>query len=205
MKVHKDLIMELPGFVPEVLCNDIIQKFESDDRKIDGRIKCGMGNAVETDTKNTKELHISHLEDWKLLDGSLHKYIQSAVGLYLKYFKEEYDFVQPIHTFGPLLKSLETFGVHDNGYSIQKQIKGYEYKWHYDMTESSFLFGMVYLNTIEPDEGGCTEFLSGRKIRPEIGKIMLSPASWTCAHRGNKFTSENKYIISFMIFCGEPK
>jgi hypothetical protein len=111
-----------------------------------------------------------------------------------------------MHTFAPLLSVVKKFGVHDLGYAIQKQKKGAQYKWHFDQESGildSYLFGILYLNTLSEDEGGCTEFINGRKIRPECGKMLLSPANWTYAHCGNEVKSDSKYILTFMIYIGK--
>ena len=59
----------------------------------------------------------------------------------------------------------------------------------------TFLF---YLNTLE--EGGHTEFWGNYKIKPETGKLLLFPASWTFPHCGKTPISDNKYIITGWIY-----
>ena len=54
---------------------------------------------------------------------------------------------------------------------------------------------IVYLNDIE--EGGETEFLYYRKrIKPEAGKLLIFPANYTHAHRGNPPLDKTKYIMT---------
>lgn len=57
---------------------------------------------------------------------------------------------------------------------------------------------MVYLNSFEDGDGGETEFLYQRtRIRPEENLMLLWPASYTHAHRGNPVLSDKyKYIIT---------
>tara|TARA_B100001996_G_scaffold238836_1_gene184625 strand:- start:55 stop:681 length:627 start_codon:yes stop_codon:yes gene_type:complete len=53
---------------------------------------------------------------------------------------------------------------------------------------------MVYLNDVE--EGGETEFLyQQRKFKPEAGKVLIWPGSYTHLHRGNPPMSD-KYIAT---------
>ena len=56
---------------------------------------------------------------------------------------------------------------------------------------------MVYLNTLERD-GGETEFLYQRaRIAPQENLMLLWPASYTHAHRGNPVLGEqSKYIVT---------
>jgi hypothetical protein len=83
---------------------------------------------------------------------------------------------------------------------IQKIDPGEGYHiWHYESSSrpvyNRLLFFIVYLNTI--DDGGETEFLYYRKrIRPEVGKFIMSPCGFTHTHRGNPPLKDTKYILT---------
>jgi hypothetical protein len=53
---------------------------------------------------------------------------------------------------------------------------------------------MWYLNDVE--EGGETEFFGNYKIKPETGKFVLFPATWTYPHAALVPRSGDKYIIT---------
>ena len=57
---------------------------------------------------------------------------------------------------------------------------------------------MIYLNSMEPSEGAETEFLYQRlRINPEENTMLLWPAAYTHAHRGNAVLGQNcKYIVT---------
>ena len=57
---------------------------------------------------------------------------------------------------------------------------------------------MVYLNSLVNGEGGETEFLYQRtRIEPEENLMLLWPASYTHAHRGNPVLADKyKYIVT---------
>lgn len=57
---------------------------------------------------------------------------------------------------------------------------------------------MVYLNSFEENDGGETEFLYQRtRVKPEENLMLLWPASYTHAHRGNPvLTDKYKYIVT---------
>ena len=57
---------------------------------------------------------------------------------------------------------------------------------------------MVYLNSLEDGDGGETEFLYQRtRIKPEENLMLLWPASYTHAHRGNPVLADKyKYIVT---------
>ena len=51
-----------------------------------------------------------------------------------------------------------------------------------------------YLNDV--DKGGETEFWGTYKVKPEAGKLILFPATWSYPHCGNIPISNAKYIIT---------
>jgi len=61
-----------------------------------------------------------------------------------------------------------------------------------------FLAFFMYLNTV--DKGGETEFVDGTLIKPEQGKLMLFPATWTYIHQGRPPISNTKYICTGWIY-----
>lgn len=63
---------------------------------------------------------------------------------------------------------------------------------------SRVLVYTLYLNTLSSEEGGETEFLYQRKrIRPEENTMIIWPAAFTHAHRGNVVLGErSKYIVT---------
>lgn len=57
---------------------------------------------------------------------------------------------------------------------------------------------MLYLNTLTQEEAGETEFLyQQRRLKPEENTMVLWPAAFTHAHRGNTvFGERSKYIVT---------
>lgn len=57
---------------------------------------------------------------------------------------------------------------------------------------------MLYLNTLPEDSAGETEFLyQQRRIHPQENTMVLWPASFTHAHRGNTvFGCQSKYVVT---------
>ena len=57
---------------------------------------------------------------------------------------------------------------------------------------------MLYLNSLETEEAGETEFLYQQlRIKPTENMMVLWPASFTHAHRGNTvFGQHSKYIVT---------
>ena len=198
MREHKDLILELPKFVPESLCKKMIEIFESAPNRETGVIVYMDKKSVIPEMKNSidccpcptciPEAEHEYLE--------VRKFIEHAIDLYKLQLKNEYEYKQKLHTFEGVLNKDMYF----KEPSIQKQPRGGKYAWHFDETFNPtdgphFIMAMIYLNTLEPDEGGCTEFGNGRKVRPECGKVVIWPATWGYPHCGNEVKCESKYTI----------
>ena len=202
MKEHKDLILELPNFVPESLCKKMIEIFENAPNRKPGTVTYHDKDYVIPELKNSidccpcaqciPEAEHEYLE--------VRKFIEHAIDLYKLQLKNEYEYKQNKHTFEVILNNDMYFGE----LGIQKQPRGGKYAWHYDYDGGDgvghFAVLMIYLNTLEPDEGGCTEFGNGRKVRPECGKVVIWPATWAYPHCGNEVTCESKYTIVTQIY-----
>lgn len=78
--------------------------------------------------------------------------------------------------------------------------------WHCEQGNHEFsarvLVYMLYLNTIEPHEAGETEFLyQQQRYRPTENQMILWPAAFTHAHRGNTvFGERSKYVVTGWFF-----
>lgn len=96
---------------------------------------------------------------------------------------------------------LKTSGRHANyAFKVQKtEVGGGYHIWHFesDIREHSqrLLTWMIYLNDVH--EGGETEFLyQHMRVKPEQGTLVIWPAAFTHAHRGNPPLSNEKYIVT---------
>ena len=57
--------------------------------------------------------------------------------------------------------------------------------------------GMIfYLNDVDEDADGTTEFLNDVHVRPKAGKLVMFPADWRTLHRGNVLKHGSKYVVS---------
>ena len=163
-------------------CKGIIDLFESLPQH-----KGVTGGGLNTDVKRTFEVKIQG-DIWKEYDDILCKSLYRAV--------DDYS-IQLINKCNNTTLTDKTLT--DSGYQIQKYIKydGF-YKWHSDERinnekSSRTITFLWYLNDI--DEGGETYFYNG-KVKPEAGKLILFPATWTYNHKGNMPKSHDKYIIT---------
>ena len=176
----------------EEFCNGVIGKFETDSRKRQGRLGSGKNSVVNVDIKDSVDLMISGLDDWKEEDEVLFNSVNKCSQKY-----RNKNLLEDIKI--PIL--LDTMS--DTGYQIQKTSPNSGYSWHddfdpsYDYTSNAgvrVLSFIWYLNDVS--EGGYTEFIDGTKIQPERGKFLIFPSTWNFIHRGFPPKKESKYIIT---------
>ena len=191
-------ILEIPNIVPKVLCDKLVEGFNNSSEKCEDGYMEYFGKKR---SKYNKQLSISGLDAWKELDSTLMNYIQFAFDKYIQNLKEKFDFKGEYHTLDRILYGLKD--VRDTGLLLQKIKRGDKFEWHHDGMpgDSWFLQAIVYLNTLEPSEGGSTEFINGRKVQPEVGKIVLFPSSWLFPHKGNEVKCDAKYICTTVMLA----
>ena len=168
-------------------CEQIIEKFEADDRKWCGKTFDGRGEKVEDKVKVSWDLGVrSDDPSWQSDFEKIHNPVVKCVQNYMQ--------------SSPSLKILSSRVV---GYKIQMypENEGH-FDWHFDASSERTMrriLGLVlYLNDIE--QGGETEFYHQKlKVKPQAGHGLIFPAGWTHMHRGCIPTSEKKYIISSFI------
>ena len=165
--------------LPKSFCNNVIEKFEQDDRKRQGQV----GSGVHLEIKRSSDLSITELEDWKSYDQAFFRCLNNGLKKYVRFLPEEYT----IHKALSEIKN-------DTGYQIQRTQPGDYYIWHHDQSATRMVTFIWYLNDIK--DGGYTEFIDGTRIQPEAGKLIIFPATWDFLHRGVSPKSETKYLCT---------
>tara|TARA_B100001094_G_scaffold274267_1_gene281156 strand:- start:5796 stop:6389 length:594 start_codon:yes stop_codon:yes gene_type:complete len=193
----EDFIYVNDNALPEDLCDQIIIKYEEDDRKSPGLVGItGDDRVVDTSIKTSVDLFISDLDDWKDVDSTLAKVVSQNIQNYIN------------HSFGylgqlnPTPNPFRSSSFEDRGYNIKAYEPGGYFHWHDDfaLEEHSprMLAMLFYLNTI--DEGGYTEFVSGARVYPVTGRLVMFPATWNYIHRGVPPKKDKKYIMSAYLY-----
>jgi|TARA_R110000823_G_scaffold262896_3_gene383463 hypothetical protein len=183
-----EYIYEAHDILPKELCQEIIEKFENDPDKLKGYVGNGI---VENKTKVSTDLHLKNPE-WYQYNELLNKYLMIGISKYFKYLLTD--------AYCNLDHILEQRFGHDiinSNFQIQKYEIGGKFEWHIDdspLCKRLFAF-IIYLN----DNDGCTEFKLGKKVKPETGKILIFPSTWTYPHKGSEIKEGVKYIITGFI------
>jgi len=199
-------ILEIPNVFSPELCQNIIKKFENDTANhVKGALEDKDGNYLNEEWKSSTELNVTMTPGWETADTKIKHRLKKAIDIYLEHIKGilrdakvdadgDMDFVLD-HTLFP-------FELSSTVSSIQKIERGKHYRWHQDYMpgEKRIFTTFLYLNTLEPHEGGTTDFINGKSIRPEAGKMTIFPSAWPFIHTGRLIKADAKYLLVTNIY-----
>ena len=197
-----DYILELPNYVPLELCNQIVNKFKNDQRKeyIPILYKVG-GKELEVNSyAETVDMFQSNTYDG--LYKKINDVCKRVYERYIEHLDIRFKELNKKCLTHPYTREIySNKNIHISGFILHEIKKGNMYSWHHDdhncNISKNFIQMIIYLNTLEDEEGGCTEFVCGKKIRPEIGKVLVYPKSWTYPHMGGEVVGDTtKYICT---------
>ncbi len=186
-----EYIHEERNVLSKTFCHKMIEKFESDSRRAD-RIRDGRGGTKCTD------LAIERITGWgvecsHLNDASYIAFTNYVKNLKLNVFGEKKEHIAK-QLFDNIIRGV---------FSVTKYDIGGHFNWHIDDVRGldRICNYIIYLN----DHESCTEFLNGKKIKPEAGKIVFFPSTWTYSHCGQSVEKNAKYIIAGFIHHGQEE
>jgi hypothetical protein len=192
MKVeHKDFIATYTGVYPDGYCRHLINEFER------------LANNGAGSNRQVSENALTHIKnDYQIMVN---------IGVHGVTSFEDKDSVNMF--FSGLQECYEDY---TNNFSVLKNSKirgtvmkmqrtdpgGGYHVWHGEQCNGKqaerVLVYMLYLNSLEPESAGETEFLYQRtRLSPVENTMILWPAAYTHAHRGNTvFGNNSKYIVT---------
>ena len=191
-----ELIYECDNFITPEYCKHLIDKFESDENKQIGSTLGGGVNPI----KKSIDLIINGNDKWYNEELYFTRMLQKAQNSYLQFLKSGnfdrndilYNAMKHCYIFPP---------------QIQKTVPGGYYNWHFDTSfpicHKLFTF-IIYLNDVDKEFSGATEFNCGKIIQPKVGKIIIFPSTLTYLHRGRLLESGLKYIATNAYTCKHP-
>lgn len=189
--------MEVSEYDPQIVwfddalekdfCKKVIRKFNKDDRRFPGTT----GGGYSPDIKQSEDLLISSLEDWKTEDNIFFQSLTTRLCEYAKYLHQEHGIYCPLDI--------------DSGYQIQKTKPDGFYHWHHDFVAHTHFEwrSLTYIWYLNSPREGHTEFSCGESIKPETGKLVLFPATWDRLHRGTP-PKTMKYLCTGWMFHSNP-
>tara|TARA_B110000902_G_C14134652_1_gene523354 strand:+ start:78 stop:653 length:576 start_codon:yes stop_codon:yes gene_type:complete len=183
-------IFEIEKLAPSEICKDVIQKFESDVRKQPGEMSRGVDKSV----KDCTDLYSNTYEDWQPLCKDITQYVLQGMVYYIDHLN-----ASELNRNNMIESMFE--GVKVSYPQIQKTSEGGFYDWHMDGRGQRMMTYILYLNDVEEDYGGTTDFSNGRSIIPKEGKLLLFPSSWSYIHTGKRLEKGFKYIATGFIIA----
>jgi hypothetical protein len=180
----------------------VIDEFENEDESNKELGSVGVESKKDTRIKTSLDFGIPRGQDlqWQMIDNFLLKKLTEGLKLYSEHIKNTFS------NLPPKLWEILFQNMHDDrGYQIQRTDPNGFFSWHSDFytekeTGTRLLTFIWYLNTLQPEQEGCTEFIDGTIIKPEAGKLLIFPATWTNIHRGCVLKSGQKYIVTGWLY-----
>jgi hypothetical protein len=171
------------------ICKDIIEIYEKTQNKSKANTLGGLNEyflkATQCFIENITD------KDWPMI----HEFLKQEVINNLKTYATILDAqIGDGNTFNHIPDDILYDNFHINKYECKNEGK---YEYHIDSYLSDglerHLTFIFYLNDVA--EGGETEMKGNIRIKPETGKLLLFPSTWTYPHCSRTTISNDKYII----------
>jgi hypothetical protein len=205
-------IFEIDDFISKEKCVEIIERFENDPEKRPAGIMTFSSDnrevpsvIVDEKRKSGREVLVNPENRWSdlyffILETFAKKVSMQVPDRFCKHFEkygEDPDVINDVY-----FKDNKLFP--GPGLTLNCTTPNTSYAWHSDHGDAMIYFtGLLYLNDIDPEDGGATEFLFGKRVQPKAGKLLMFPSVWSVPHRG-MHVRVNKYAIAFPI-CLVPE
>jgi hypothetical protein len=193
-----EFIYECEDAFPVSFCNRVIEKFEKSDLKFTG-VEGGY-----TTFKKSTDVRIYDEPEWVEEEKYFHVMIRKAIKKYETFLLKMGVEDEVNQQLSELLMNS-----HIHTPQIQRTEPGQYYHWHQDqavLPPNWQLFTyIIYLNDVEKNSGGTTEFSCGKTIQPKVGKIVFFPCTWTYFHRGKTLEKGVKYIATNGLMIKHPR
>lgn len=188
---YKDFIAIYRDVYPEGYCQHLISEFER-------LVESGAGS-----NRQRSESVSRHRKDDMQLEMNLGVHTISGFGensaqnLFFDGLQKCYD------SYTEKFSVIKESNIRATAMKMQRTDPGGGYHvWHAEQGNKEHaervIVYMLYLNDINPEDGGETEFLYQRlRLRPEENTMIIWPAAYTHTHRGNTVLGQqSKYIIT---------
>lgn len=188
---HKDFIGVFSDVYPDGFCEHLISEFDRNQK-----LGAGSDRQASEDTpkhmKNDYQIFSNGKNiNFELFDG------KNTIDMFFKGLQHCFE------VYSSEFSTLKDIKIKCNNMKMQKTSTGGGYHiWHGEQGNgdqaSRGLVYMLYLNTLPDYANGETEFLYQQtRIRPVENTMVLWPAAFTHAHRGNPvYGDHTKYIVT---------
>ena len=173
------------------ICKDIIEIYE----KTQNKHRATTIGGLNEDVLRAFQCPIQNITDdeWPTIHSFLLRELTNNLKTYVKILDSQIG-------DGNIYKHIQDNLIY-NEFHINKYERKNEGKYNYhidryltkEMDEERYITFIWYLNDVT--EGGETEMKGNVIIKPEIGKLLLFPSTWTYPHCSRPTISNDKYVI----------
>ncbi|MEM8688782.1 MAG: 2OG-Fe(II) oxygenase [Pseudomonadota bacterium] len=169
------------------VCEQIIQRFDADPAREQGKVSGNAGAELDLAGKQTTELVLPP-DSW----GDVISVLQTSLSQFLGRYQADVKF----------LAGSDHKDLHAEPLRVKKYDPGGQFHWHIDdnsaQNQTRVLAAQWYFNNV--DSGGHTEFEDqDTRIKPVAGRIAFFPVGWTYRHRGAPPKSGPKYVCTTFV------
>jgi hypothetical protein len=187
------IVYEKSNLIPPEICKEIISRFENANDKHQGLTT----NGLQLNLKKCVDVYMNPDDNsWKRLDKYITTKILSEINPFMNYLSSNVFKLRSLEHFLSIFGGVFSKTLSCSGLKIAKYGPGDYFKPHIDSQDDRVFAIILYLNTLESDQGGETLFYDGRIITPEEGKLVIFPTTWTHLHQGCEVIRGYKYIIT---------
>tara|TARA_B000000477_G_scaffold106113_1_gene96985 strand:- start:1929 stop:2582 length:654 start_codon:yes stop_codon:yes gene_type:complete len=197
--MNDDYIVEYRNAFPHELCDELMSKWKPP--KSNGMLDFHPTTpaSIIEEIKTNRDYRLNLRQDGEL-NLRYHETLQICKDKYAKIARERNE-DRIAYKGGPYLTESMIAESMQSDVIVSRTDPGEIYNWHtdflgYDNQPSRLLTCILYLNDMDEDAGGRTEFSNGRSVRPEKGKVLIFPATVYYVHRGTKVNKGSKYVIT---------
>ena len=171
----------------DILFDDMIKFFEKNTHLHNNGVT---DRGINFNEKKTTDMTINPIDLKKKEYSIINDYFNELFKCYNDY-KNQWSFLK---------NTIKTLDI--PSFNIQRYLPGDHFsKVHTERSSTStshrVFAWMTYLNDVNEEDGGCTNFSHfNLKTKPKKGKTLIWPAEWTHAHSGEVLNRGKKYIIT---------
>lgn len=174
------------SLAPEV-CREIIRRFDTDPRRIVGKVSANTGAEVDLHAKQTTELILPD-DGW----ADVKQALQNSLAAGLRHYQRDVKF----------LAGSDHRELYCEPLRVKKYEIGGQFSWHIDCNSAQnhtrCLAVQWYFNDVA--QGGATEFEDQKVAIPCVeGRLAFFPVAWTYRHRGAPPMSGPKYVCTTFV------
>tara|TARA_R110002153_G_scaffold43922_1_gene123973 strand:- start:62 stop:679 length:618 start_codon:yes stop_codon:yes gene_type:complete len=196
-----DYIVEYENACPDELCDQFIRQWVTP--KENAMLKFHGGDNKIEKIKTSQDLLLDDRnQEHVAMNDRYQHMLQSVKNKYADILLEK-NLDKHFYDGGPYIFRNTIRNSTQSDAIIQKSEVGQYYNWHCDYSPSRLLTCILYLNDMEDDAGGCTEFTCGRIVKPKKGKVLIFPSTIQYLHRGAIVKKGSKYIVTTFSFFSD--